>query len=215
MAGCRSLEVLGKDRVQRAMWDAPFGYRLAALALFLALASGIEFALRGRDSVRWRASLVIIGLGAIGSLVGLSIDLCTSTISPAYFAVGKGLGWGEGLTLRACGLGLQAGTSAGVVTGAVLAFLNYRAGFPSLPMTRVIWLGRLPVSGAVPCGVLLGAATALIPPGVLLDAVRSQLQAGQAHAFTVVWATHAGVYFGAIMGLAVAASRLWRTPSAD
>lgn len=177
------------------------------------VSAGTEFAIRGRESVRWRASILIVGLGAIGSLVGLSIDLCTSTISPAYFAVGKGLGWGDGLTLRACGLGLQAGASAGVVAGAVLAYLNYRTGFPSLPLARVIWLGRLPVSAAVPCGVLLGACIALHPPGLLLDSVSPRLQAGQAHAFIVVWATHAGVYFGAIVGLAVAASRLWRTPS--
>lgn len=192
------------------MWDAPFEYRLAALALFLSLASGIELAFRGRESVRWRASILIIGLGGVGALIGLSLDLCTSTISPAYFAVGKGLGWGDGLTLRACGLGLQAGASAGVVAGAVLAYINYRSGLPSLPLARVIWLARFPVAAAVSCGALLCASTALNPPGVLLDVARPRLQAGQEHAFVVVWATHAGVYFGAIVGLILAAFRLWR-----
>lgn len=192
------------------MWDVPFAYRLAALFLFLGGVSGVEFALRGASAVRWRAALLILSLGAAGALAGAAIDSLTSAISPAYFAVGKELGWTSDLAWRARVLGLQAGCSAGVVVGAVLASVNHRAAGPSLPLARMWRLGTVPLMTAAVGGLVFGAFGAVAPPAVLVDAVRSTVPEGDERAFVLVWCTHAGLYAGAAVGLVVAAVRAWR-----
>ncbi len=192
------------------MIDAPFGLRFVAVVLLLGLTSGVEYAVKGKAAVRWRASLLIVTLSAIGALLGGVIDVLTSSISPAYFAIGKGLGWSSDLTWRACGLGLQAGAAAGVVVGAVLAYVNYRATGPSLPLARMHRFALIPVAAALMGGVALGVLAAYVSPGVLVDLVRDRLPEGDEAAFVTVWCAHIGLYAGALLGLGVAATCAWR-----
>src|SRR5690606_16474644 len=140
--------------------------RLGLAVVFVATASGVELALRGRRATRWRSALVLAACGSLGAALGCAIDLLTSTLGPAYFAVGKGLGDAPGLTLRALGLGAQAGAAAGVIVAAILLL---RAG---RRLSRIeLRSAAARIARTVGGGVALGAlAGALAPSWLVTDA---------------------------------------------
>ena len=192
------------------MWDLPFGYRLALAAALLIVASGVEFACKGPGAVRWRGTLIIMAGAMCGGAFGIAVDSITSAISPAYFAVGKGLGWGDDLTHRARVLGLQAGCSAGVVIACVLTYFNFRVtpGAAPLPILRVVrsfaGLALASLCGAVALAlVFLACALGDVGLGVPMGVASEEREP-----FLLVWGAHTGLYAGGLAGLIRASVRL-------
>ena len=188
----------------------PYAYRVVAVLLFLGLASAIELAVRRGEAVRWRASLLILAMSCVGALVGVGVDAVTSSISPAYFAVGKGLGWEAGFRGRVLVLGIQAGISGGVVAGCVLAYCNYRKQAPCLPVARVLRMVRYPLVVTAVFAAALGVLAALVPPEGLSEVARSVVDTPSAHRFITAWAVHVGAYLGALVGLVVVVVKVRR-----
>ncbi len=119
---------------------------------------------------------------AWSSFIGAVNDLITSSISPEYFTLGKGLDEGPDLRLRAGLFGLQVGFSAGVIGGAVCLFASRRKSSRSpVRFSRLFQLLWMPVTGAIFCGVALPLAFSQFDPAkfsdqlnTLLDAERNQ-----------------------------------------
>lgn len=186
------------------MTDLPIHWRLlifAAVCLgFLAL-DLLEP--RGRRR-RWREYLFLIGSGVATALFGAEVDSATSTISPEYFLLGKGLAttsWSE-VSL----FGLQAGFGPGIIGGAVLLFAN-----PHPQHALRLFRGlSIPLSGALLGGVVAGLLYHRFPL-FIHPSVSELLARPPAIAFTTVWVIHLGVYAGGLAGLIGAVIRI-RSP---
>ncbi|QDV07750.1 hypothetical protein Poly30_32820 [Planctomycetes bacterium Poly30] len=124
------------------MLDLPFSQRILALALLLAMVSGIELSLRGKGAVRWRYSLFVLATGFLGAAYGGVHDALTVQISPEYFSVLERLG-SKDLEARAISLGAQAGFSFGAIAAVLLAYLSERrrpaGGEPELVSLVACW----------------------------------------------------------------------------
>ena len=107
-----------------------------------------------------------------------------------------------GLFLLAPLLGLAAVTLASMILWRTL--MNAEATFVG-DLIVLIYLLTMPA-----LGVILGAFGAFFPPRPLLDTVRPALAEGHEHEFVLVWFIHTGLYLGAVVGVIVAASRIWR-----
>ena len=122
----------------------------------MAVAAGVDLCRHGRSAARYKEYLFIWLAGFIGCVMGGVNDLITSSISPEYFSLGKGLPGGEALNLRAAIYGLKEGLSAGVIGGAVCVYASRgKAAVPPLcfgGMLRLLWM---PAAGAVAGAVLL------------------------------------------------------------
>src|SRR5271167_4903786 len=92
----------------------------------MTVAVAVDFWRHGREAARYREYGFIWIAGILGGVVGFANDCITSSISPDYFIMGKGLEPGNDLRLRAGVYGLKAGLSAGIVGGAVCLFARAR-----------------------------------------------------------------------------------------
>ena len=184
--------------------DVTLGWRIVAALAFLGVVSAVDLARNGARATRWRGSLFLIAAGAAGAGFGVAVDLVTSSISEAYFAVGKGLGRGPELLARILALGVRAGLSAGVLIGCVYLAANHVRSADSPGPTRALF--RLlvhPLAGAVVVGALLGALAATILPLELAGSWRTELTPDEVRPFLTVWSIHGGLYLGGAAGAAV------------
>lgn len=176
-----------------------FLLRVALAGWFLTTVSVVELFFRGRASTRWRGSL-LIGIAAIsGGGFGLVFDLLTSSISPAYFAVGKGLGWAD-LEDKVRALGLQAGVSVGVVIGCVVSYLAARR---SMPFSRALACLIAPVFGAMGLAMVGAGITGFGNWGDFVGPFAEFLYPSQREPFVTVWLMHTGAYLGGACGTGV------------
>jgi hypothetical protein len=139
----------------------------------------------------------------LGGLVGFANDCVTSTISPDYFILGKGLEDGAGLRWRAGVYGFKAGLSAGAIGGAICLFVRGRKSRFSMEqmrgLLRSLWM---PVAGAILLGVMLPIIAGGFDPLSLSGRLGSLLNTDQIGRFRRVWWIHVGLYAGLIIGLA-------------
>ncbi len=189
--------------------DLPAALLLACA--FLALASAIELALRGRKAWRWKGSLILIGCALLGAGCGTLIDVLHVRLSPDYFVHGKGLAPGPGLHAAAATLGARAGTGAGVLVGVVLTYCARPARERApLPLTRVARIALQPLAYAA-CGGLLGLALGFGPmPVRWIGGYATRVDAASRSAFLAVWAAHLGLYLGLGLGTLRALASLRR-----
>lgn len=185
-------------------WGVPFGYRVVAAAGFLAMASVVEWARRGREATRWRDSLLIAAAACVFGIFGVGVDAITSAISPEYFAIGKRLGSASGLRARALLLGLQAGMSAGTLVGCVLVVANRLGRRPSVPGPRVLRILGWPIACSVVFALL---ATLLTPYAASYEGKLESIGVRDPAAFSLVTHVHSGLYLGGLVGTVAAA--LW------
>src|SRR5580658_10402493 len=101
----------------------PFSYRVVLLLGLMLVVAAADFYWKGPQATKFREYGFIVIAGAIGAAVGLANDLITSSISPDYFILGKGLEDGPNFRAQAGLFGLQVGFSAGVIGGAVSLFV--------------------------------------------------------------------------------------------
>lgn len=67
---------------------------------------------KGREATKFREYGFVLLAGAIGAAAGLVNDLITSSISPDYFILGKGLEDGPGFRMQVAIFGLIVGLAA-------------------------------------------------------------------------------------------------------
>ncbi len=183
------------------MRDLPIHWRLLIIAAACLGFLALDLLKPRGQRKRWREYLFLIGSGVATALFGAVVDSVTSTISPEYFLLGKGLAttsWSE-VSL----FGLQAGFGPGIIGGAVLLFANPHPQH-ALRLFRTL---SIPLGGALLGGVVAGLLYHQFPLFVH-PAVSGLLARPPAIAFTTVWVIHLGIYVGGLAGLVWAVVRL-------
>jgi hypothetical protein len=180
----------------------PFWYRAAFLAGLMVIGAVLDLRRHGRAAARYKEYAFIWLTGLIGCLAGGTTDLLTSSISPGYFTLGKGLLDGEGFKLRVALFGIQEGLSAGVIAGAVFLYAGRRkCGLAPLGFGEMAGLLWIPMAGAIAGALLLPLAAGGSDPAGLALKMDGALLAGEAVPFVRVWWIHTGLYGGLLAGL--------------
>jgi len=163
----------------------------------------LDFYRNGPQATRFREYGFIMITGALGGLIGFVNDLITSSISPEYFILGKGIEESPDLRIQAGLFGLQVGISAGVIGGAVCLFATgQKSGYPPAKFSRLLPLLWMPVAGAILCGVALPLGFSKFDPAQFSSQLDTLLDAKGISRFRQVWWTHIGLYAGMVVGLA-------------
>jgi hypothetical protein len=180
----------------------PFSYRIALLLGLMLVASLVDFYRKGAQAAKFREYGFIIITGAVGAMIGFVNDLITSSISPEYFTLGKGMEEGPDLTVRAGLFGLRVGFSAGVIGGAVCLYASRRkSAYPPIKCSRLLQMLWMPVTGAILCGIALPLWLSNFDPARFSAQLDTLLDAGKISRFRQVWWTHIGLYAGMVIGL--------------
>ncbi len=178
----------------------PYWCRVALLLLLMSVVAAIDWLRNRQKATKWKEYGFVIVSGIVGTAFGLLNDMITSSISPEYFVFGKGLDPGDGSTLRAIFLGMQAGFSAGAIAGAICLYASTRNnGRPPLAYRRLLGFLWRPVALAPATAIVL-VFCQLDPFGfsIQLDGI---LNSQQMERFLAVWRIHAGVYFGLLVSV--------------
>jgi hypothetical protein len=180
----------------------PFSERVALLAGLMALGALADLCLRGRAATRWQEYTFIWFTGLLGCVVGAATDLITSSISPDYFTLGKGLSGGEDFALGVAAFGIREGLSAGVIAGALCLYVSRRkTKFPPLGCSQLLGLLWMPIICAAGGALLLPLFAGHSDPARLALKVDGLLPSAAIPAFLRVWWTHTGLYSGLLAGL--------------
>lgn len=184
------------------MSNIPYSLRLGALVLLGATMVTYDRLYRKRRGEReWEYGFLFL-MGLLGALYGAACDAVTSGLSPAYFAVGKGLEGTGTIKHQAMVLGAQAGFSGAVVGCAIWQFAlrvlqaRKRCGV----ILRYCWV---PFSLATLLGILLPVVCRGMDPFGFAERLRSVVSAEYVPGFLTVWWVHLGVYAGLTAGVAV------------
>jgi hypothetical protein len=181
----------------------PFFYRVALLLGLMMVAVAVDCWRHGREAARYREYSFIWIAGLLGGVIGFANDCLTSSISPDYFIIGKGLEAGTNIRFQAGMYGFQAGLSAGIVGGAVCLFARAKnSRFSAEQMRRLIQALWMPVAGAAFLGLVLPIIAGGFDPMGLSARLDSLLNADQIIRFKRVWWIHTGLYAGLVVGLA-------------
>jgi len=180
-----------------------FSYRVALLLGLMLVVSLVDFYRNGARAVKFREYGFIIIAGAVGSTVGFVNDVITSSISPDYFFMGKGLEEGPDLWIQAGLFGMRVGFSAGVIGGAICLYASRRkSAQPPAKFSLLFRLLWMPVAGAILCGIALPLGFSKFDPARFSAQLDTLLAAGRISRFRQVWWIHVGLYAGMIIGLA-------------
>jgi len=172
---------------------------LLGLMLVVSLA---DFYRKGAQATKFREYGFIIITGTVGATIGFVNDLITSSLSPEYFTLGKGLEEGPDLRLQAGLLGLQVGFSAGVIGGAICLYASRRkSAYPPVKCSRLLQMLWMPVTGAILCGIALPLGFSKFDPAGFSAQLDTLLDAAKISQFRQVWWTHIGLYAGLVIGL--------------
>jgi hypothetical protein len=186
----------------------PFFYRVALLVGLTIVGVTVDFWGHGREAARYREYGFVWIAGILGGFIGFANDCVTSSISPDYFILGKGLEPGNDLRLQAGVYGFKAGLSAGLVGGAVCLFARSRkSGFSSQQMSRLMRMLWMPAATAFLFGLALPFMAGGIDPMGLAARLDSLLTVDQIIRFKRVWWIHTGMYAGLVLGLIAMISR--------
>jgi ABC-type cobalt transport system substrate-binding protein len=181
-----------------------FTYRIILLLSLMLIISLVDLYRNGARATRFREYGFILITGAMGGGVGLVNDLITSSISPDYFILGKGLQETPDLRMQAGLFGLRVGFSAGVIGGALCLYASRRKSpHPPLqffPLFQALWM---PVLGAILCAILLPLALSRFDPARLSVQLDTMISAEKIARFRQVWWAHVGLYAGLVIGLAL------------
>ena len=188
-----------------------FSYRVALLLGLMVIVSLVDFYRNRARAVKFREYGFVIITGLLGAVVGFVNDLITSSISPEYFTLGKGLEEGPDLRLQAGLFGLRVGFAAGVIGGAVCLYAGRRkSAFPPAKFFRLFQLLWMPVAGAILGGIALPVALSKFDPARFASQLNTLLSADGIDRFRQVWWTHVGLYTGMVVGLSAMIFRIAR-----
>jgi len=193
----------------------PYWARVAALVALMVAVAGVEIAIRGRNASRWKEYGFVLGAGLAAGLFGLANDLVTSSISPDYFVVGKGLPI-DTLRRSAGTLGFQAGFSAGAIAAAFCVYLaTRRSRHPAFSMQRLAILSWRPFVLAVALAMLLPLLFSRFDPLGYEATLAPILTPPRIGRFIQVWWIHTGLYLGLLAGVAWIAIDICRRRKRD
>jgi len=179
----------------------PYWPRVAALVVLLSAIAAVDLARHGSKATRWREYSFILAGGLAAGLFGLVNDLITSAISPEYFILGKGLP-ARALRQSAGELGLQAGSSAGVIAAAVMVYAATRGTRrPPFPIRSLCLLTWRPFVLAVGFGVAFPLLLSGSDPLAITSSIEDLLEPSKVARFLMVWWVHLGLYLGLLAGV--------------
>jgi len=180
-----------------------FLYRIILLVVLMLVVSLVDFSRKGAQATKYREYGFILITGAVGAIIGFVNDLITSSISPEYFTLGKGLEESPDLRVQAGLFGLRVGFSAGVIGGAICLYASRRkSACPPIKCSRLLQMLWMPVAGAILCGMALPLAFSNFDPARFSAQLDTLLDAEKIRRFRQVWWCHIGLYAGMVMGLA-------------
>ncbi|MGD1086299.1 MAG: hypothetical protein ABSA47_16305 [Verrucomicrobiota bacterium] len=179
-----------------------FPYRVAFLAGLMAVAALADLCLHGRAATRYQEYTFISVTGLLGCVVGAATDLITSSISPDYFTLGKGLSGGEGFAPRVAVFGIKQGLSGGVIAGALCVYASRcKTKFPPLALRELLGLLWMPVVCALAGALLFPLVAGHSDPAALALKMDGLVSAAQVPPFLRVWWIHTGLYSGLLAGV--------------
>jgi hypothetical protein len=179
-----------------------FSYRVALLLGLMLVVSLVDYYRNGSRAVKFREYGFVIIAGVVGAMVGFVNDLITSSISPDYFILGKGMEESPDLQIQAGLFGLQVGFSAGVIGGAVCLYASRRkSAHPPAEFSCLFRLLWMPVAGAIFGGIALPLGFSKFDPARFSAQLDTLLSAERISRFRQVWWTHIGLYTGMVIGL--------------
>ena len=179
----------------------PYWPRVAALVVLLSAIAAADLAKHGKRATRWREYSFILVAGLAAGLFGLVNDLITSTISPQYFTLGKGLP-ARALRQSAAELGLRAGSSAGVIAAAVMVYAATRGTRrPPFPIRSLCLLTWRPFVLAAGFGVVFPLLFSESDPLAITSNVEDLLRPSEVARLVTVWWIHLGLYLGLLAGV--------------
>ncbi|MHC4959922.1 MAG: hypothetical protein ACYTGN_16275 [Planctomycetota bacterium] len=167
--------------------DVSFEFRVLVLLGVLGPLAALDYARHRARATRWREYLFLLACATAGGVFGAVFDQLSVTLSPEYFEVGKGIERNADFRLNVTRLGFHAGFFAGAVASALLMYLSPRAP-PRAQARAAAWVPAM--------------ALACAPLGLLVF--------GTDDGFRQVAGLHAGLYAGALVGLAIAVMRARR-----
>ncbi len=195
-------------------FEIPYVYRVLTLVVLMALLAAWDFRCRGAASIKWREYLFVLAGGLLAGLIGLLSDLITSSVSPEYFHLGKGLAGGPGLSTRAALLGLQAGFSAGAIAAAIFLYAATRRRARLTPSRGTfLHFALKPLACAIVCVCLFLLLFRCFDPLNVASKLESLLEPDRLSRFILVWWIHCGLYAGLAAGLIWAVIEVGRAPN--
>ena len=188
--------------VEEMVETIPYWCRISLLLVLMSLFAASDWFRAGQKATKWKEYGFVVLSGMLGALVGLLNDLVTSSISPEYFVLGKGLDPGAGLALRAGLLGMKAGFSAGAIAAAVCLYVG-TAGRTLPPLVYRGLFGMLwrPVASAATGAAILVIAFRQFDPFGFSSLLDDTLDGEQIARFLTVWWVHSGLYLGLLVSI--------------
>lgn len=180
----------------------PYWYRVAFLLAVMSLVASVDWRRNRQNATKWKEYAFVIVAGVVGMAFGFFNDLLTSSLSPEYFVLGKGLPGGEGLTLRAGFLGMKAGFSAGAIAGAICLYAATRkSSCPPLAYHKLLGFLWRPIVLAVITAFVLVLGFRQHDPFDFSGQLDCVIKSEQIHRFLLVWWIHVGLYLGLLLGI--------------
>ena len=137
--------------------------------------------------------------GLAGALFAVCNDLITSSISPEYFTIGKGLDSPGALSVSA--LAFEAGFLAGIVVGGFYLMANNpKPDVPQLPYSKLAEYLKCPLVLAVMLALVAGSIDTLDPFNLKPQAA-FHMSTEKAARLLLVSRIHLGLYAGALVGM--------------
>lgn len=196
------------------MPDVPFPLRVLLLIVVLAAAAGVDRWRKGAKSTRWREYGFLLAAAFFGGTFAALNDQLSLWLSPEYFELGKGIPRDASFHYKVTEMGFHAGFLAGAIgAGLLLVFNNPKPERPALPMRRLLASVPILLAPAVLCGALGAVGWPKLVRALEVEALldlASSLPPQVGENLLRVNGIHAGLYFGAIVGLVVAIARVRR-----
>ncbi len=180
--------------------EVPYTARVVALLVVAGTAASVDLWRHKDNATRWKEYLFVLGGGLATGAFGMASDLLTSTLSPSYFILGKGLPL-DSLPQSAMELGLKAGFSGGAIASAICVWAaTRRSSFPQMRLTALALVVWRPFLLAMVLASVFFVSLSGIDPLQFGSRLDSLVSSEELVRFLWVWWIHLGLYTGFLIG---------------
>jgi hypothetical protein len=177
----------------------------------MTLIAWIDWRRHGDQATKWREYGFLLVAGLLGGMFGVGIDQFTSTLSPDYFVLGKGIPNDAAFRAHVAALGVQAGFVMGMLVGGLYLLANNpRPDRIALSYVRLFRYAVAPIVAAIVVAPISALLVANWDPLHLARELRDLLPPAEIEHFRLVWGIHLGVYAGGIIGAIIGVIRIRR-----